>query len=498
MSNFKNLTGNSSLALSLIAILGTAVALTATPLPVYAAGVVGTGTAASCTEAALDTALKGGGNVTFKCGTQAYAIAISKEKSIAANTTIDGGNLITLNGGNKTRVLVVGNGIKLTLTNLTIANGFSTQQGAGIFSGNKSQLTVTNCKFNNNISTSGGTFDGGGAIFISSESTATIQSSTFTSNKAGNGGAINNLLSNLTVSNSTFTSNESTRPGAPGGGGGAIYIDGGNGGNGKLSITGSTFSKNKAVFQGGAIFIQLYNNDAITIDKSTIADNIVNGSGNQGFGGGIFIVAESSNSNFTLTNTTLARNTATNQGGGLWTGNQAKVIITNSTIYGNQAMSADGKGGLGGGIMRTGGTIEIRNTTIASNIAGFQGGGIYGDGSVKITNTIIANNVAKNGGNNWNIKNNCSDTLSSAGSNLQFPAKNAYDASDKDCASNIVTADPKLDSLKSNGGSTQTAALLQGSAAIDAGDNALCPKTDQIGTARPQGSKCDLGAFEFK
>lgn len=497
MSNLKNLTTNSSLALPAIAILGTAMAIA--PLQsVYAAGVVGTGTPESCTEAALDKALKGGGNVTFKCGTQAHAIAISKEKSLAANTTINGGNLITLDGGGKNRIIAVANGIQLTITNLTIANGFSPEQGGGIFLGHKGQLKVTKSKFHNNISTSGGTFDGGGAIFISSESTATIQDSTFTNNKAGNGGAINNLLSNLTVSNSTFTGNQSTRAGAPGGGGGAIYIDGGNGGNGKISITGSTFTKNQAVFQGGAIFIQLYNNDAITIDKSTIADNIVNGSGNQGFGGGIFMVAESGNSNFTLTNTTIARNTATNQGGGLWTGNQAKVVITNSTIYGNQALSSDGKGGLGGGIMRTGGTIEIVNTTIASNMAGFQGGGIMGDSNVRITNTIIANNVAKNGGNDWNIKHNCFDTLASGGNNLQFPAKNAYDPSDKDCASGILTADPKLGDLKSNGGTTQTAALLKGSAAINAGDNAQCPRTDQRGTARPQGSKCDLGAFEFK
>ena len=39
------------------------------PVPtVRAAGVVGTGTAASCTEAAFANALSGGGTVTFNCG----------------------------------------------------------------------------------------------------------------------------------------------------------------------------------------------------------------------------------------------------------------------------------------------------------------------------------------------------------------------------------------------------------------------------------------------
>ena len=39
-------------------------------------------------------------------------------------------------------------------------------------------------------------------------------------------------------------------------------------------------------------------------------------------------------------------------------------------------------------------------------------------------------------------------------------------------------------------------ALLFGSAAIDAGDNAVCPATDQRGVTRPQGGQCDVGAFE--
>ena len=43
---------------------------------------------------------------------------------------------------------------------------------------------------------------------------------------------------------------------------------------------------------------------------------------------------------------------------------------------------------------------------------------------------------------------------------------------------------------------TQTAALLTGSPAINAGDNATCAATDQRGIARPQGGVCDIGAFD--
>jgi len=52
-----------------------------------AAGVVGTGTAASCTEAALDAALAGGGLVTFECGGPATIdITAGAGKTITADT----------------------------------------------------------------------------------------------------------------------------------------------------------------------------------------------------------------------------------------------------------------------------------------------------------------------------------------------------------------------------------------------------------------------------
>jgi hypothetical protein len=41
-----------------------------------------------------------------------------------------------------------------------------------------------------------------------------------------------------------------------------------------------------------------------------------------------------------------------------------------------------------------------------------------------------------------------------------------------------------------------TMALLAGSPAIDRADSAHCPATDEIGTTRPQGPACDVGAYE--
>lgn len=481
--------------------------------PVFAAGTVGNGSATSCTETALNTALAGGGSVYFNCGSSPVTITLTSEKVIAANTIIDGSRngkpLITLSGGGRNRIFKTNDGgIQLTIKNLTLADGLTSDSGGAIFSGYRGKLSVVNSKFNNNISTKVGSFEGGGAIYSKSESTVIVDKSTFTNNTAANGGAINSLLSNLSVTNSTFTGNKSVVTGS-GGGGGAIYHDGANGDNGKITIRGNNFTNNTAILQGGAIFSQLYNRITSTIDKNTFSGNSVTGTGNQGFGGAIFNVGGtlsgligftggSNNTVMTAVNNTFAANTASTQGAGIWNGNGATLNITNSTFFGNRAVSPDGKDGLGGAIMRTGGKINVTNSTIAGNYAGFQGGGIVGGTDTKITNVILANNVANNSGNNWNIKNNCFDQMTNGGNNLQFPAKNPNDPSDQDCAAGIVTAEPKLSPLANNGGSTQTMTLLAGSPAINTGNNTTCPTTDQRGIARPQGGVCDIGALELK
>jgi hypothetical protein len=63
------------------------------------------------------------------------------------------------------------------------------------------------------------------------------------------------------------------------------------------------------------------------------------------------------------------------------------------------------------------------------------------------------------------------------------------------------SATPKLGGLTNNGGPTQTIALLTGSPALNKVPKSTCQaivKKDQRGVARPQGAKCDEGAFEKK
>ena len=64
---------------------------------------------------------------------------------------------------------------------------------------------------------------------------------------------------------------------------------------------------------------------------------------------------------------------------------------------------------------------------------------------------------------------------------------------------------PHLAALADNGGFTQTVALKKGSAAINHGSPAhpgsgggACVRLDQRGVKRPQGPRCDIGAYERK
>lgn len=186
----------------------------------------------------------------------------------------------------------------------------------------------------------------------------------------------------------------------------------------------------------------------------------------------------------TITNSTVNGNTASGDGGGIF--NSGNLTLTNSTVTSNTANAA------GGGIFNSGtGTATLNNDTISHNVAAISsGGGISNAGAATLTHTIVANNTG----------NNCSGTvaITSGGNNLDSAITCNFMA-----AGDITNLDPLLGALASNGGSTQTRALLVGSPAIDAGSipPALpaCEAIDQRGVIRPfpVGGACDIGAFEF-
>lgn len=295
---------------------------------------------------------------------------------------------------------------------------------------------------------------GGGAIAVKSESQLTVTGSEFANNTGINGGAINTVSSALKVESSLFKNNDTTSGGAVTsktmGYGGAIYTDGANGKT--IEIESSRFEGNRGAGQGGGLFLFAYSPDKVIVDDSTIINNeVVKDSQGNSFGGGL----RTGNGVLEITNTTFANNKALEQGGGLWVGETAPATISNSTFYGNRAETADGKGGIGGAIALLNGTspTTISNTTIANNYAGFQGGGFTGGGSsTTLTNTIVANNVANNGGNDWNIKHQTTNQFSDGGGNVQWSTLNLND--DKVTAG-VSLIDPQLGTFTDNGGALQ-------------------------------------------
>lgn len=517
-----------SVRFGLLVLLVTAVCSLSAARGVQAGGVVGSGTPGSCTEAALDAALSGGGSVSFNCG-GAHTIPLSSEKTITANTTINGGGQITLSGGGGTRLFNVQNGATLTLQAITLRDGYSSSDGGAIYverlgtavltdafihdsvaanggaialngwgSGDPGgTLTVSGGGFSGNQSTNAaisGGGNGGGALYISGGSTATVDGASFTDNRSVNGGAVHILGSNLTVTSSTFSGNVADNS-AGGGGGGAIYVDGTKGFNGTISVQTSQFSGNHTNQLGGAIFSFPEGNGQTIIEQSTFSGNYAVG---QGQGGALYHQSATGNGALTITASTFSGNWAhgqngrASQGGALWL-LDAPVTITNSTFVGNdattqEALAADDwRRGFGGAI-RTSSATTIVNSTLANNSAGFVGGAIAGPATVR--NTIIANNT---GGNPWDIQQNCTDELTNGGSNIQYPQKTTGNGNDYECFGAQTAVDPRLGTLGDYGGATETVPLLPGSPAIDAGSN--CPATDQRGFAR--NGACDVGAYEF-
>jgi cysteine-rich repeat protein len=215
--------------------------------PGCTSGVVGTGAAASCTEAALDQALSAG-TVTFHCGTQPVTITVKSEKTITGTTTLGGGGLITLSGGGTVRVFRVEPGATLNVRNLTIANG-KADDGGGIY--NAGAVTLTNCTLRDNAAdNSGGAIFNGGTLTVTNstlngntagdggggglfnQGTANLTNCALSDNSAHTGGAIFNGFV-LTVANSTLNGNT-----AGDGGGGALFNQGG------ASLTNCTLSEN--------------------------------------------------------------------------------------------------------------------------------------------------------------------------------------------------------------------------------------------------------------
>ena len=357
----------------------------------------------------------------------------------------------------------------------------------------------------------------GGALHVSKSSIAKLHSVTIANNIAGTigGGIYSEGI--LEIKASALIGNTSNY-----GPGGAIYAH-----SGALGIESTTISNNKAIglkderaCQGAGGGIYIFDAE-FSITKSIIAYNQTNG-----FGGGIAnlskkpseIISSSINNNRIL-------NTECNGekgGGGLYNNNPeatAQVIISHSTISGNQTVQ-----GPGGGIYNgPNGLAYLTNLTVSGNLAA-NGGGIANENYMNISNLTITLNRAQGSGGgylslnveqertiiqNTILANNqsaiggadCQGAIVSLGYNLIGDGNQCqYQPTGHE-----LSGAPKLAPLAYNGNARLlTHAPRHGSPAINAGNPTGCQDSklegnitiDQRGFDRHQGAACDIGAYE--
>jgi hypothetical protein len=178
--------------------------------------------------------------------------------------------------------------------------------------------------------------------------------------------------------------------------------------------------------------------------------------------------------------------------------------VSNCTISNNRS-PADGAGiWVSMEYERSSPPIRISNSTITGNIADGSGGGIYlysyyghdQDGAdLVVKNSIVAGNAATTD----------PDVATMAYFEADYSLIRDLGATvmtETVPGSNIVGADPLLDSATDNGGPTQTHGLLPGSPALDRGDPNFTPPPDfdqrGEGFDRVVNGRIDIGAVEMQ
>ncbi len=419
----------------------------------------------------------------------------------------------------------------VTFTNCDFSDNTNALEGGAVGQTGLGNLVFNNSKFVNNKTTN----NGGGAIGMVGGGTLTLNNSTIESNSAtggggaifapnltsmaitgstiggvgkgntgtGNGGGINATgVITMTVTNSSFIENSSSGAGIVAAG--AIFING----TTNLTITGSSFVGNNGSDAGtGSVAgaLGILGTPTVSIDTSTFKGNFT-ASGN----GGAIWSRDDANPTITITNSTISGNTAggaitTGSGGGISMNGGGKLTITNTTIANNSAATD------GGGIDAVGDptalptpipiVVAIRNSTIAFNTAAagaVGGGGIamhtIAGGSLTLSSTIVAKNI------------NAVSADVNADAPLVATSTNNFIG---DTTGSVVTysaavlsGDPlfAVAGLTNNGGPTETIAIQAASTAKNAGNNALGLSFDQRGSTffRSTGTGTDIGAFEFQ
>jgi predicted outer membrane repeat protein len=351
--------------------------------------VVGNGTAASCTELALDDALflvhfgaTEGGTIRFDCGPDPVSIPLTTEKLITVNTVIDGGNRIDLDANDLTRHFNLFAG-RTELRDLVLLGGRvgSGAYGGAVYLHNGAELVVRDCSF---LGNEGGS--GGGAIAGEAGSLLSVHDSVFDANSATSGGAISKT-GQLLVQGGQFLSNVATDQG------GALQWYATTG-----SIAGTTFVGNTAA-SGGAILLR---GGDTRIDDARLEANTASASG-----GGLYADEAA---RVELRRAVIVNNQAGNGGGGLHLQGvqdtaidpenilpstaSTSALVIDSTLASNRAYGGGAAFVFGPLFQGRFAVLEFQGTEIRDNVARRHGGGVASFGRLIVRNSRVTGNVA--------------------------------------------------------------------------------------------------------
>jgi hypothetical protein len=405
----------------------------------------------SLRQAIMDT--PAGGTVDFQAGLTGAITLTTGELAITKDLTISGpgSSVLTVSGNHASRVFDIAASFTVSISGLTVADGFTTGNGGGIYSAGT--LTVTDSTLSGNSATGNGPGYGGG-IYNGSGGRVTVTGSTLSGNSAGNsGGGIFNDYGTLTLTACTVSSNSG---------------DGLVNNYGTVTVTVCTVSDNSGGDAGGGIFNQ--GNDGfdigtLTLTGCTVSGNSARGPGTHAEGGGVYNTGVLSASNCTFS------------------GNWASAAMVGNAI-----------GATGGGIYN-GGTLDLTGCTLTGNyaagVSGRFGGGIYSEyfGGFTVKNTIVAGNTASYGPDLYVAG------ITSLGHNLIGIGDGVSGLHPTDLVgASASPLDPLLGPLEDNGGPTLTHRPLPGSPALNAGDPDQLGTPDQRGVVRTGG--VNIGAFQ--
>ncbi len=466
--------------------------------------------------------------------------------SLRANTASYGGAVVnakpvTLSGAEvRGNTALVGGGLYATapstVTDSTIAaNKATATYGGGVYAGATLTLDGTEVSGNSAVAGGGGVYTGavaatlrrgttvsgnlaqtGGGVWTSG--TLTVRDSTISGNNASFQGGGLVVGSSATADRPVAQVVDSAVTGntAPVGGGAVTLA------RGALVLTGARLADNSASAGGGLVVSP---DSSATLDRVVATGNVATSLG----GGAVYNSGRTTILDTRLTNNEAVRTTGTTTGlgGAVYTGGgtapvNAELIVRRSTLDGNRAFGGAALASYAPASGSTSKTV-LENATVSGNVATSTSGAILnGDHPLTVVGSTIADNAAANGGAGGivaatpglvgvagtvltgNTPKSCNTPLAAGAQNVQSPAG---------AGCGYATGAVQVGALQDNGGPTPTRLPGAGSVLLDSippgtstgltdavgGDPVvLCTggATDQRGTTRPQGARCDVGAVE--